>query len=1067
MKEVISRMNGGQILMLLASITAAISLIFTLSFVENTLHQIIITSVISIALVLSSRVAMPLEYHRMKTVRFAIWIFATILIVATGVNNYTEIAAIFIATKILGISSPYIDQSGIEYSSIAIVIAATAMLIFVIIIIGRESPLGDLSSVKGRSSSNYAYRRAAFCAVLKSNIEHIDEELRWDHREFVDLRAEVDVRNSDETQRRVTDLVAAIKSNKLADIFVVLGVPGAGKSVALRKSCIDLLSKQGPNERIPVYVNLKEWTTSRQWTAEAPPTDQEFAEFVKFNIKDRLPDRTRAFFEENFGEMVDRGEIFFVFDSFDEIPGVLDADESSKLINDVSAVIIRYFRGQTAGRGVIASRYYRRPQLGQERHVQLDVRPFSESQIAKAIDQGASRPQRLKEILFVKRPEFGVLARNPFTLSLILLHWEKYTDAPSTQSELFATYISKSLEDAGNRIRELGLESSDLLIAMADISWAMFQSDKHGLEMTVGEMRAALNRDDMDAIVETLIGARLARKAPRTQAVSFVHRRFNEYFLIARWLSGERDPPFEAVPTDSRYRDALTLYAEVANDVEAKRLAEFCWNEVSRLKASSEIGPTELLRAIHSLRFLTEAFRSRLGAVAAFADKLASQINTIFTESDDILTRKIAVEAVGLLRSTDAEVVLMKALSGGNRWIIETAFSACRYLPKVAQSVEDALFKSIAERDQSWISLPDREFSFTLKVADSFRSLRRRVIAYRIEMWATILAGMASVVLMELSARWWGITTFAIVCTVSISIFHTFSLFEFGHRGAVARGGRGIAPRKRNMHVILRPGTIRIEPVLRSILSNGFETYEWLIGSMRAVSIVILSIYISTRIITNVQMDWAGEIVPAIGENLDRARRFQEKVSEVGGSHAGAIAAALAVFYVPIISIGVSIKDGRTGIAQVWRAGRRLVSTILGIAIAIIVVTLILLYIPRVVFLTTAFAGLPIAIYIFIRDFWSAGVVWYRDRTRLAKTLVTFNPSRALISESFRSFETDKAREAYVRWIERQARAPEYRQALLDLIANPWPQGRRPNINDSEASTLLAQLDAKWIGLDA
>jgi hypothetical protein len=90
--------------------------------------------------------------------------------------------------------------------------------------------------------------------VIKSQLERVDEDLRWHHRKFVSLDAELDVHNTSRTRRRVDDLVEAIKQNRQADIFVVVGMPGSVKSVAQRKCSMNLLTTQSPTERIPLYV---------------------------------------------------------------------------------------------------------------------------------------------------------------------------------------------------------------------------------------------------------------------------------------------------------------------------------------------------------------------------------------------------------------------------------------------------------------------------------------------------------------------------------------------------------------------------------------------------------------------------------------------------------------------------------------------------------------------------------------------------------------------------------------------------------------------------------------------
>jgi hypothetical protein len=91
---------------------------------------------------------------------------------------------------------------------------------------------------------------------------------------------------------------------------------------------------------------------------------------------------------------------------------------------------------------------------------------------------------------------------------------------------------------------------------------------------------------------------------------------------------------------------------------------------------------------------------------------------------------------------------------------------------------------------------------------------------------------------------------------------------------------------------------------------------------------------------------------------------------------------------------------------------------------------------------------------------------WRRDRRRLANTLIHLNPSRLAIAEAFLAFENESARLRYIRWVEIETAEPEKLRALVELPNNPWPPNGRPNIDDGEASTLLAQLDASWTGID-
>jgi hypothetical protein len=81
---------------------------------------------------------------------------------------------------------------------------------------------------------------------------------------------------------------------------------------------------------------------------------------------------------------------------------------------------------------------------------------------------------------------------------------------------------------------------------------------------------------------------------------------------------------------------------------------------------------------------------------------------------------------------------------------------------------------------------------------------------------------------------------------------------------------------------------------------------------------------------------------------------------------------------------------------------------------------------------------------------------WRNDRSAFKVAVQSDALSRAIIATDFCRFETEWYRERYVFW-------------LRNLTSEPlgdWPD-RRPNFDNDKASTLLAQLDEHWLGLDS
>jgi NACHT domain-containing protein len=128
----------------------------------------------------------------------------------------------------------------------------------------------------------------------------------------------------------------------------VLGDPGAGKSVAFRKLSIEMLREVPQTGRVPIYVNLREWlprehsgtmyATAQRWTEDNKPTVKDLGEFVIKSVS-----KGDVFMEDfvntYFHKMWEHGRLFFVLDSFDEIPELLDVDEDSWLIDHLSKLM--------------------------------------------------------------------------------------------------------------------------------------------------------------------------------------------------------------------------------------------------------------------------------------------------------------------------------------------------------------------------------------------------------------------------------------------------------------------------------------------------------------------------------------------------------------------------------------------------------------------------------------------------------------------------------------------------------------------------------------------------------
>ena len=267
---------------------------------------------------------------------------------------------------------------------------------------------------------------------------------------------------------------------------------------------------------------------------------------------------------------------------------------------------------------------------------------------------------------------------------------------------------------------------------------------------------------DLLKVIDVLCFGRLGRQSGGdSPTFAFVHRRFLEYFVAIRQPSLLDRVHREDIPTDSGGRDALVLYAQLAEDDQARHLAAYCWSEVSRGFDVQGVS----LRAIHSLRFLSDAFRGRRDALESFLDELADFVSSGIAEGRDLLTAKHSLEAAGLLTERRIEPILSTAIAQENEWLQETAFRSCRHIAKPSTPLEASLMDYVWHIPLSVVWRSQRSLLFSLSLSDGLRAVHKLVL---LRLWeARIVCGMLLLLflLFPLLVLCWGFISASFLAT--------------------------------------------------------------------------------------------------------------------------------------------------------------------------------------------------------------------------------------------------------------------------------------------------------------
>ncbi|MEO5362974.1 MAG: NACHT domain-containing protein [Magnetococcus sp. DMHC-8] len=581
----------------------------------------------------------------------------------------------------------------------------------------------------------YKQELEQFCHVLREDLNKLDRETNWSYQYFTPLSAEVEIITNDVRRKRIEPLLTAMRrqttrntqDNNTNQVYQVLGDPGSGKSVSLRKLCRELLDEVNASGKVPVYINLRDWTTTNEWTETTPPNTRVLYDFVEKNLKTRLNSYfADDFINKYFRKMYDNGRLFLILDSFDEIPCVLDKSETSWLIDSLSQTIYAFLANGPDSRGILSSRLFRRPTRAFRSSVILEIRPFSEWQINQLLVNYFGQDQALMKAWLRENPDLISIARNPFSATLIVDYAKDHQmQAPANQAELYAEYIEKRLQKCQERLTEADLSITDIKKCAEGIAHLMLDTQELGLEAPRAFLINNLTshpRDKVEKVIALLKYAGLGRLGSETDPrFSFCHRRFNEYFVVQKFIADPFLIKLDAIPSDSRWRDALTLYAEVAAIDKAKEIANFCWEEVKRAE-SVKMEDETYRRAVHSLRFLKDAFRARTAPLIDFRDALADFIARQIASGDPIAA-KIGVEATGLLPQERINPILLQALDMQNTLISATVLKSCRHIGQIDMAMQGKLMDYVGGLNRWQLFVDRKEFLFSLKLANNLRFL--------------------------------------------------------------------------------------------------------------------------------------------------------------------------------------------------------------------------------------------------------------------------------------------------------------------------------------------------------
>lgn len=526
----------------------------------------------------------------------------------------------------------------------------------------------------------------------------------------------------------MVDLLAALKKchQNHQPIYLLIGEPGSGKSVALRKLCRELLQQVDESGKIPLYINLKEWTNlSGHLQEDNMPKQEHLVEFILDFLGNGATYSLERELEDNFLSYIQQGRWFFIFDSFDEIPCLLNLQEPEPVIEHLSRLLYEFLLQHNCG-GIVASRPYRSPSVSFNTKVTLNIRPMDEDKINKFFSRYTKNSKRLLKDIYHQKTELINLLRNPFYASLILNYYIHQKRLPKGQTEMFDDFIDIRLNSCSKKIKKARLTKKDVITGACKMANCMFECES-GLEIPTDILKRKLNGFFwIDDVIDILCSAKICRLSQGEEpSVTFVHRRFQEYFLVLYFIaySNSHESFYTDIEHNTRLHDALILYCEIINDKEAEKIAQHCWDIIQKNGNNYDnIRNKNTLYAVNCMLFLKEAFINRRNCLQGFIKDFQELINQVLNMEMDVVCLAKMAECICLFESKRLDWLLLKIFTKKYSWVNEIALKSCVGFCRLNRKIEYCCYSYFE-------SLKDKEF---LKKYWNFKFIFSTYKSYRV-----------------------------------------------------------------------------------------------------------------------------------------------------------------------------------------------------------------------------------------------------------------------------------------------------------------------------------------------
>lgn len=324
--------------------------------------------------------------------------------------------------------------------------------------------------------------------------------------------------------RRYRDILDVFDKHR--EPLIILGDPGAGKSVSFRHAVREMVRTQSRwwiiEPLIPIYISCGHYTG----TVSGHPIAVET--FIREYVQ-----RTFSFFQEPavFNDYLLSGRLVFFFDALDEMP----KSDYSERINLLSDFAVKHSHNRI---------FFSCRKLDYDKRLnvrEVNIRPFDRERrrlfLRKGLAQTFDR-QVVKQLIYQleTNSKLSDLLSNPFFCQLVIFYVQILQTLPSNRYQLFAMYIDRRLLAEQSRWVNTSITPDQVVDCLSTLAYLMSQAKGVGTSINYDDAVQLIQKElpatsaEIENLIRASAQAKLLLQLPEHNLLQFSHHRLQEYF---------------------------------------------------------------------------------------------------------------------------------------------------------------------------------------------------------------------------------------------------------------------------------------------------------------------------------------------------------------------------------------------------------------------------------------------------------------------------------------------------------------------------------------------------------